>query len=67
MHLTRIIGFAIMLFGIAVLVFGILATAEFGEKVVQEFTGHYTDKTMWYILGGVAAILVGAVISRSRK
>ncbi len=67
MTLARIIGFVIMLFGIAVLVFGILATEEFGEKVTQEFTGHYTDKTMWYIFGGIAAILVGAVISRSRK
>lgn len=67
MNLRRIIGLGMMLFGVALLVLGVRATDKFGEKVVEEFTGHYTNETTKYILGGVALILVGAAISWIRR
>ncbi len=31
---------------------------------VHGVTGEYTDKTMWYIIGGIALILAGAGLTR---
>jgi hypothetical protein len=63
----RILGTILCVVGIVLVVFGIVATQKTGEKVVNEVTGHYTDKTMWYILGGIALIIGGAGITRIKR
>jgi hypothetical protein len=37
------------------------------EKVVSGATGHFTDKTMWYIVGGVILMIVGGACSFKKK
>lgn len=59
MTIERIIGLVMMVVGIVLLVFGINATDKFGEQVLDQFTGRYSNETMWYIIGGIALIVAG--------
>lgn len=53
----RIVGLILIVLGIVLLVIGLNATDSVGERVSNFFTGHFTEKTTWYlILGAVAAV-----------
>jgi hypothetical protein len=55
--------------GVVLLIFGVHATNSVADSVKEGLTGRYTDKTMWYIIGGVALALLGAgmtFLSRGR-
>jgi di/tricarboxylate transporter len=52
----RSLGTIAILVGAVLLVLGIMSTQKTGEKVMGEVTGHYSSKTVWYIVGGVALI-----------
>ncbi len=59
--MNRGIGIALLAIGIALLVFGINASESFGSEAKRFFTGTPTDKSMWLLIGGIAATTVGAV------
>jgi hypothetical protein len=54
------IGLALLAVGIALIVMGINASDSFGSEVSRFFTGTPTDKSMWLLIGGIAATCVGA-------
>lgn len=62
----QILSIALIVIGCVLLVFGISATQKTGEKVVEEVTGHYTNKTVWYIIGGIALIAGGFIVRRMK-
>jgi hypothetical protein len=55
------IGLALLAAGIVLIGYGINASDSFGSEVSRLFTGTPTDKSMWLLLGGIAATIVGAV------
>jgi hypothetical protein len=55
------IGLALLAVGIALIVFGISASESFGSEVSRFFTGTPTDKSMWLLLSGIAAAVVGVI------
>ena len=57
--MPNIIMLAILVGGIILLVFGINASQSLGSDVSRVFTGSPTDKSMWMIVGGIVAIIVG--------
>lgn len=59
--MNKSIGVALLAVGIALIVFGISASESFGSETKRFFTGTPTDKSMWLLIGGVAATAVGAV------
>ena len=59
---SRIIGVALLVVGAILLYFGLNATESVGEQVVEGVTGKFTDGTMWYLIGGAAAGIVGLVM-----
>lgn len=59
MQLQRLIGIILLALGIVLLIFGIRATDSFSSQVSNFFTGSPTDRAIWLLIGGVAAILVG--------
>lgn len=67
MNLFRVLGWTASVIGIVLIVVGIVATQETGEKIVEGITGHYTDETMWYILSGIVLIVCGGAISRLKR
>jgi len=59
----RILGVVLLAAGIVLLILGLQATDSFGERLSNTFTGHWSDKTNFYIIGGVAAIVVGGLLA----
>jgi len=50
----------LLVVGIVLLVYGMSASDSIGSDFSRFFTGSPTDKTMWLIIGGAAASVVGA-------
>jgi uncharacterized membrane protein YidH (DUF202 family) len=63
MSMYRIIGLVLLTVGVTLLIFGYNASQSVGERVVQGFTGHFTNQTIWFLIGGVAAIVGGAALA----
>jgi hypothetical protein len=57
------IGLALLVVGIILIIFGINASDSLGSDMSRFFTGTPTDKSMWLLLGGVAATIVGSIMS----
>ena len=61
MNTNKLVFLALLAGGIVLLIFGINATNSFGSDVSRFFTGSPTDKAIWMVIGGAAAIVVGLV------
>lgn len=55
----RIFGIILLVGGVILLVTGINASHSVSDRWTNFFTGHFTDNTTWYILGGIVAGLAG--------
>lgn len=67
MGMFKIAGLVAFVVGIALLVFGIDAMNKAKEKTEHNLTGHYSDKTVWYVVTGIALIVGGAGVSAIRR
>jgi hypothetical protein len=63
MNGTRIIGLILLAVGVTLLIFGYNASQSVGERIVEGVTGHFSNQTMWYLIGGVAAVVGGLGLS----
>ncbi|MCX7374297.1 MAG: DUF3185 family protein [Alphaproteobacteria bacterium] len=63
MTTKAIIGFALLGMGLLLMVLGFNASRAPVEQVTEALTGNYTDRTMWYLLGGAIAIMAGLVLT----
>jgi hypothetical protein len=54
-----IVSLALLIGGIALMIYGINATNSFGSEVSRFFTGSPTDKAVWMLIGGTVAAVVG--------
>lgn len=63
MSSQRIIGIVLLVVGVAALIIGMNASHSAVDQVNQTFTGRWTDKTTWYVLGGLAVGLVGLLMA----
>ena len=61
--MNNIIGLAILALGIVLLIFGFNESHSFSSSVSRTFTGNPTDRSMWLIIGGAAAVVVGIAVS----
>jgi len=57
--MNRMISMVLVIGGIALVVMGILAMDSFNSDVSRFFTGSPTDRSVWMLVGGVIAIVVG--------
>jgi len=55
----RILGIVLLVIGAALLYFGYQKTGAVTERARQTVTGDYTDRTMFYLVGGAAAGIAG--------
>ena len=67
MTLYRSLGVALAVAGIIFLVMGLSATDSTVERLSETFTGRYTDQTVWYIAGGLAALIGGSVLALAAR
>lgn len=62
MSIQKVIGIALLVCGIIMIVVGINATRSFGDQASNFFSGHFTNTTMMYLIGGIAAAGVGLLL-----
>lgn len=63
MNSQRILGIVLLAVGVIVLLFGLNASDSVTDSVKEGLTGRFTDKTMWYIVGGAALAVAGGAMA----
>lgn len=53
------IGIALAAVGIVLLIMGINASQSLGSDISRFFTGNPTDRSVWLLIGGTAALAAG--------
>ncbi len=59
--MNRPIFIALLVGGIILLIYGASASDSIGSSFSRFFTGNPTDRTVWLLLGGAIASIVGLV------
>ena len=59
--MNKAISIAVLAGGILLLIFGIDAYNSSSSDISRFFTGSATDKSIWMLVGGVVAIVLGMV------
>lgn len=57
--MNKAVSLAILVGGIVLVIYGVSASESFSSDVSRFFTGSPTDKAIWMLIGGVAAIIIG--------
>jgi hypothetical protein len=57
--MNKLISLAILAGGIVLVIYGVAASKSFSSDVSRFFTGSPTDKTIWLLIGGIVAIIIG--------
>jgi hypothetical protein len=61
--MNKAIGLALLVVGVILIVYGINSSDSVSSHLSQTFTGAPTNKTMWLLIGGIAASIVGAAVT----
>ena len=67
MSTTKIVGIVLLVVGVILLFFGYQSSQAVGDQITEAFTGRFTDATMWYLLGGAAAVVAGVFLTFFKK
>lgn len=59
----RVLGLILFAVGVVLLVMGWNASHSVGEQLRETFTGHYSDRTTWYVVGGIASAIAGLALT----
>lgn len=62
MSTNKIIGLVLLVLGAVLVFFGLNATEAPLEEASEALTGSYSDETMYYLIGGAVAAVVGIVL-----
>jgi hypothetical protein len=57
--MNKAVSLAILVGGIVLAIYGVSASESFSSDISRFFTGSPTDKAIWMLIGGVAAIIIG--------
>lgn len=60
---ARTIGLVLLVVGIILVIFGLNASDSVADSISEGVTGRFTDKTMWYLIGGGAMAVAGLAMS----
>jgi hypothetical protein len=58
--MNRPISLALLIAGLVLIVYGAAASDSAASGISRFFTGNPTDQTMWLLIGGAIAAIVGA-------
>ena len=61
--MNKTIGMVLLAVGIALILYGFNASDSVSSNVSRAFTGAPTVKTIWSLLGGSAAVVVGVTMT----
>ena len=57
--MNRLFSIAILAVGVILIIYGVSASDSVGSSFSRFFTGSPTDKTIWLMIGGVVAVVIG--------
>ena len=63
MSTQRMLGIVLLIIGVILLVMGRNASHSMADQVNNTFTGRFTDRTTWFIVGGIGLGLLGLVMA----
>lgn len=63
MHLSRLLGIALLVAGAILLYLGWEASHSVAEEVRRELTGTFSESTTKHLVGGGAAIVLGLLLA----
>ncbi|HYD01926.1 MAG TPA: DUF3185 family protein [Phycisphaerales bacterium] len=63
MSMQRILGIVFLVLGVVLLIIGVNASDSIADQLSDTFTGKFTDRTTWYILGGIGLAVLGAIVA----
>lgn len=63
----RILGIGLIVVGVLLFVVGASSSESVTDTVSEGLTGRFTDKTMWYLIGGAAAAIVGGALAFANR
>ena len=58
--MNKILSLAFLVGGIVLIIYGINASNSIGSDFSRLFTGSPTDKSIWLLIGGIVAAVIGA-------
>lgn len=58
--MNRILSLVLLIGGVILITYGVAASESIGNTFSRLFTGAPTDKTIWLLVGGFVAALIGA-------
>ena len=67
MSTNRLIGIILLVVGAILLYFGFQSSESVVDQTSEALTGRFTDTTMWYLIGGAAAAVVGLVMFAKKR
>jgi hypothetical protein len=53
----------LLIAGVVLIIVGVAASRSLADNLSSFFTGHLTQKTIWYIVGGIASAVVGLLLA----
>ena len=65
--MTRILGIVLFIGGAALIVGGYFASQSVAESVRSFLGFKFGKETMWYLIGGAAAVISGLLVLLGRK
>lgn len=57
--MNKPLSIALLIIGVLLIGYGIQASDSVGSEISRAFTGSPTDRTIWLLVGGIAAAVVG--------
>ena len=57
--MNKLISLILLILGIMLIIYGVSASNSLGSDFSRLFTGSPTDKSIWMLIGGVVAAVVG--------
>jgi len=66
MSTQRLVGIMLLAAGAILFIIGINASDSIPDRLSNFVTGHFTDATVWYLIGGVASVIGGLALTTFR-
>ncbi len=61
--IRRVVGLALVAAGIVLLVYAYNASHSVSSDISRVFTGNPTDRTLWFMAGGIVCLVAGAGVA----
>lgn len=63
----KLVGVVLLVVGAILLYFGYQSSQSVGGQITESLTGRFTDETMWFLVGGAAAVAAGGFMALFKK